>query len=140
MRSWNGRRMPSQEPSEEIRPQIPPRFALRSFVELKRVWGVSIAALLYRARTLGVMTETAYRRSVIAMSKQYGRRQEPGDLGPAECALLLRRAAELFTSGDPVEALARAMRLSVATVSEILDDPVRPQPTITPELLLRDPR
>jgi Zn-dependent peptidase ImmA (M78 family)/DNA-binding XRE family transcriptional regulator len=127
-------------PAAEIGPQLPRRFSLPAYVELKRVWGVSIAALLYRARSLGVMTETAYRRAVISMSSQFGRRHEPGDLGPAERALMLRRAAELIAPSDPVVILARAMHLHVPTIAEILDDPVPPRPEITPESLLRDPR
>lgn len=127
-------------PASEIAPQLPSRFSVARYLELKKIWGVSIAALLYRARTLGVMTETAYKRAVITMSSQYGRRSEPGDLGPAERALLLRRAAELMAPDDPVAQVARATRLHVSTVAEILDDPLVETPAITPEALLRDPR
>lgn len=127
-------------PAGEIGPELPRRFSLPVYLELKRVWGVSVAALLYRARSLGVMTETAYRRAVISMSSQYGRRQEPGDLGTAERALMLRRAAEMAMPDDPVAQLARATHLHVATIAEILDDGITRQPMLTPELLLRDPR
>lgn len=127
-------------PAQEIAPQLPRRFSLGAYLELKRVWGVSIAALLYRGRSLGVITDTAYRRAVITMSSQYGRRREPGDLGPAERALMLRRAAELASPESPVMYLAAMMRLHVTTIEEILDEPTTAPPQLTREALLRDPR
>lgn len=127
-------------PAAEIGPQLPRRFALSEYLELKRVWGVSIAALLYRARTLGVITESAYKRAAISMSSQFGRRREPGDIGLAERALMLRRAAEIAMPTDPVADLATATHLSPTTVAEILDDHIGPEATLTPEALLRDPR
>lgn len=127
-------------PAAEIGPQLPRRFALPEYMELKRVWGVSIAALLYRARALGTLTESGYKRAVIGMSTQFGRRQEPGDIGPAERAVMLRRAAEIGLPGDPIAELARATHLNNTTIAEILDDPLAAQPTLTPEALLRDPR
>lgn len=128
-------------PASEITSQLPRRFDLGAYLELKRVWGVSVAALLYRARALRVMTDTAYRRAVIAMSGQYGRRREPGDLGSAERAVMLRRAAELAAPQDPIDALAAATHLHPTTIAEILDDPATtPRVEITREALLRDPR
>jgi Zn-dependent peptidase ImmA (M78 family)/transcriptional regulator with XRE-family HTH domain len=128
-------------PARDIAAQLPRRFSLASYLELKRVWGVSVAALLYRGRSLGVITETAYRRAVITMSSQYGRRREPGDLGPAERALMLQRAAELAASPhDPVIYLAGATRLHVTTIQEILDEPITHAQELTPEALMRDPR
>lgn len=128
-------------PAQEIAAQLPRRFSLAAYLDLKRVWGVSVAALLYRGRSLGVITDTAYRRAVIAMSSQYGRRREPGDLGPAERALMLRRAAELAASPqDPVVFLAAATRLHMTTIQEILDEPATQAQELTPEALLRDPR
>lgn len=127
-------------PGAEIVRELPRRFSLARFLELKQVWGVSIAALLYRARTLGVMTESAYRRSVISMSAEFGRRYEPGDIGPSERALMLRRAAELIDPEDPIAYVARSTHLHVTTVREILDEPVTPAAELTPLDLLGDPR
>jgi Zn-dependent peptidase ImmA (M78 family) len=126
-------------PAHEIGPQLPRRFSLDTYLQLKRVWGVSIAALLYRGRSLGVLTETAYRRSVVAMSSKFGRRDEPGSLGPPERALMLRRAAELAMPADPVAQLSTAGRLHASTVREILDEPQRTT-ELTPQALLTDPR
>ena len=127
-------------PAREIAQQLPRRFSLVAYLELKRVWGVSVAALLYRGRSIGIITDTAYRRAVVTMASQYGRRREPIDVGPAERALMLRRAAELANPDDPIAYLATATRLHITSIQEILDEPVACSPELTPEVLLRDPR
>jgi Zn-dependent peptidase ImmA (M78 family)/DNA-binding XRE family transcriptional regulator len=127
-------------PAGDIARELPRRFSLGRFLELKQVWGVSISALLYRARTLGVMTESACRRSIIAMSAEFGRRNEPGDIGSAERALMLRRAAEMVDPADPIAYVARHVHLNVRTVREILDEPSTPAAELTALQLLGDPR
>jgi transcriptional regulator with XRE-family HTH domain len=46
---------------------------------LKHRYGFSMQAWLYRARDLGILTESAYRRHQRAFSAAYGRRVEPGE-------------------------------------------------------------
>jgi Zn-dependent peptidase ImmA (M78 family)/transcriptional regulator with XRE-family HTH domain len=125
-------------PSEEVTAQLPRTFDLRTFITLKRTWGVSVAALLYRARELGRMSDAAYRRGVIWMSSEYGRRHEPGDLGEPERPLMLRRAAELAFTADPVAHLAHAADLRPGLIRELLDVRDSPRPTLTPADLLED--
>jgi len=62
--------------------------------ELKRHWGISMAALLYRARALGILGPDAYRNAMKYMSARAWRTVEPGDreMGPAEAPLLFERA------------------------------------------------
>ncbi|MEV4254607.1 XRE family transcriptional regulator, partial [Spirillospora sp. NPDC049652] len=60
--------------------------------ELKAEWGVSMAALLYRARTLRIMPEQTYREAMATMSRQGWRRAEPS---PATITAPASRAASL---------------------------------------------
>jgi Zn-dependent peptidase ImmA (M78 family) len=62
--------------------------------ELKRRWGVSMAALLRRGRDLRLLGEDDYRNAMKYMSSRGWRKQEPGDreLGPPESPLLIERA------------------------------------------------
>ena len=62
--------------------------------ELKRRWGISIAALLYRARTLRIISEDVHRNAMILMSGRGWRTIEPGDreMGPPEAPSLFERA------------------------------------------------
>ncbi|WGY01804.1 XRE family transcriptional regulator [Nocardioides sp. QY071] len=74
-------------PREQIIDLLPRRIDWARFHELKRSWGVSLKALVYRARHLGVLSEASYRRANQQLSI-WGR-PEPGDLGVAEAPQLL---------------------------------------------------
>jgi Zn-dependent peptidase ImmA (M78 family) len=62
--------------------------------ELKRKWGISIAALLYRANRLQVMTDDRYRNAMRHMAMKGWRTLEPGDkeLGLPEAPSLIESA------------------------------------------------
>ncbi|TYC18533.1 ImmA/IrrE family metallo-endopeptidase [Actinomadura syzygii] len=101
-------------PADEIGDELPAQADWERLAELKAAWGVSMAALLYRARTLGVMTETAYRTAMSALSSRGWRRQEPGPARPLEQPTMLTRALEIVatagTDRDRVAALAHVTR------------------------------
>lgn len=86
-------------PAEEIGLHLPTTTAGRGWAklaELKEHWGVSIAALLYRARTLGVMGDVTYRNAMIRMSQNGWRRAEPGRVSSLEAPSMLPRAREVI--------------------------------------------
>ncbi len=126
-------------PRDEILHQLPKRWSLRDFAELKRRWGVSLAALLYRARELGRLSEHSYRRAVASLARQYGRRREPVDLGRVEQPKLLARAAELAFGSDYQQPLADELHLALEVVERLVDDRVDPAPpTLAAHELLAD--
>jgi Zn-dependent peptidase ImmA (M78 family) len=63
-----------------------PTPTLRDFVALKRRWGVSVAAIVYGARELGLIDDHRYRSLQIQMSPW--RRNEPERFDPINGALL----------------------------------------------------
>ncbi|GAB3606746.1 XRE family transcriptional regulator [Conyzicola nivalis] len=86
-------------PAAQIRPHLPSSTAGRGWqelAELKEHWGVSLAALLYRARSLGVMNDVSYRNAVIRMSQNGWRRAEPGRVSSLEMPSMLARAREVL--------------------------------------------
>ena len=83
-------------PASAIKPELPDRVDWRRFAELKLRWGVSMAALLRRARDLGRINDAAYRRGMMEMSRRGWRRSEPVDLGDPEQPEMLTRALELL--------------------------------------------
>lgn len=101
-------------PEADIGGELPAHADWERLAELKATWGVSMAALLYRARTLGVMTETAYRTAMSALSSRGWRRQEPGPARPLEQPTMLTRAIEIVgaagTDRDRVAERARVTR------------------------------
>src|SRR6266508_3860348 len=64
-------------PAAEIRPQLPQIVSWTEYVRLKLRWGVSIAALLRRARSLRLLSHDDYQRAMKALSARGWRRQEP---------------------------------------------------------------
>ena len=124
-------------PAHRLAPALPSRFELPTLLALKRTWGVSVAALLYHARELGRMTDTAYRNAVIKMSATYGRKNEPHPLPESESPVLLWRAAQLAFGDEPAAPMAAAANLPEPRVTDLLNaPPTRPQ--LTPAALLGD--
>jgi Zn-dependent peptidase ImmA (M78 family) len=80
-------------PADDIRSTLPRAPAWNELLILKSRWGVSIGALLMRARTLRVMPERTYAQAVRYMSTRGWRTSEPGDLGAGEAPQLLALAA-----------------------------------------------
>lgn len=80
-------------PAAEIADELPHRLDWEKLYALKRRWGTSLKALVYRAHTLGVFRETTYKRAMMNLS-QHGD-PEPCDLGPREAPLLLEKAVRL---------------------------------------------
>lgn len=88
-------------PAEEIAPFMPASTAGRAWAqlaELKEHWGVSLAALLYRSRALGVMSDVSYRNAMMRMSQNGWRRAEPGRVASLEMPSMLPRAREVMSS------------------------------------------
>lgn len=84
-------------PAQDIRHELPARADWHQLLSLKDLWGTSLASLLYRARTLGVMPERTYVGATKVMAARGWRRHEPLNR-PVESPQLLRdaiaRAAE----------------------------------------------
>jgi Zn-dependent peptidase ImmA (M78 family) len=75
-------------PHAEFDKAMRDRPQLRDFVSLKSSWGVSVAALIYRAHELDYIDDSRYRALQIQMSKW--RRHEPGSFPAAHGTLLPR--------------------------------------------------
>jgi Zn-dependent peptidase ImmA (M78 family)/transcriptional regulator with XRE-family HTH domain len=68
-------------PADAVRAELKRgRLDLPRLLDLKHRWGVSMAALLRRASTLGVITDWQYRNLMVEMSALGYRTQEPSDL------------------------------------------------------------
>lgn len=106
-------------PAEQIAPDLPSRIDWECLHAAKRRWGVSLKALVYRARTLGLISEAAQRRAYITLASQG--RVEAGPLGPPESPSLLGAAAALLNShGTTLEHLAHAARLPLQQVVDVV--------------------
>lgn len=81
-------------PQDEIIDDLPRRIDWPAFHELKRHWGVSLRALVFRAHTLGRLSDASYRRANQQLAV-WGI-PEPGPLGPAETPQVLGLARKVI--------------------------------------------
>jgi Zn-dependent peptidase ImmA (M78 family)/transcriptional regulator with XRE-family HTH domain len=114
-------------PAEHMHDELPARADWRRFIELKQVWGLSIGALLFRARELGVMPENAYRRAVTEMNDRGWTRNEPGDNRSAERPVLLAKSLDLCAAnGVSAETIRTQSRVAPTTFDLIVGRDDRP--------------
>lgn len=86
-------------PAEQIRGSLPStttRKGWERLAQLKEHWGVSMQALLFRARALGVMSDVSYRNAMMRISSWGWRRAEPGSVVALEMPSLLPAAVEVL--------------------------------------------
>lgn len=106
-------------PADEIGAELPRRLDWDRFYALKRRWGVSLQALVYRAHHLGVLNPTAYRRGMQRL-KEWGY-PEPAPLGAWESPTLLQLTCDLLRQhGRGPEQLAEELHLPLAILADVI--------------------
>jgi len=106
-------------PRAEIIDQLPRRTDWATFHALKRHWGVSLRALVFRARFLNILSEASYRRANQQLS-MWGH-PEPGPLGPPESPSLLGAAVEILAQhGVDLDELLNSGRLDRAQAEQVI--------------------
>jgi Zn-dependent peptidase ImmA (M78 family)/DNA-binding XRE family transcriptional regulator len=119
-------------PADQIADQLPRRINWDHLAQLKHTWGVSVRALLYRARTLLILSDATYRRALITLNQNWGSHHEPGDLGMPEQPALLRKALELAnTRGYTLTNLADDVQLPAEQVAALISLDTDP-PVVSP--------
>jgi Zn-dependent peptidase ImmA (M78 family)/DNA-binding XRE family transcriptional regulator len=99
-------------PPRDIRPYFTRRIDLRLLAELKPVWRVSMASLLMRARSIGLLAYNQERYLWQQFSMAKIRQSEPPELDfPAEAATVLP---------DLIEAHIRQLGYSIADLASLL--------------------
>lgn len=83
---------------------------LQELISLKEEWGMSIAAIAYRAKDLGILSEDGHRRFSIACSQRGFKKDEPGNYAMPERPqrfrqIALRSFAEEVISGTKAASL-----------------------------------
>jgi Zn-dependent peptidase ImmA (M78 family) len=126
-------------PGESFSREFPQRLQWPALFKLKERWQVSLQSILYRGRTLGLLSPDAYRRGQVRLSKEGWRTREPLDLGPPESPTVVQRSLQLMEQelGINSAILAREARLTDQVFDELIRDVLDPAPTLislVPEL------
>ena len=115
-------------PAAQIVGELPRRLTRPSpwdeLFALRKRWGVSAAALLYRSRELRVLTESQFRRGMTQLSAWGMRRDEGDDLGPPERPALLASALRKLVDerGLTATELASELRFSDRMLAEVVGE------------------
>lgn len=106
-------------PAPALESELPSELDWARYLDLKRTWGLSMAALARRAKDIGRIDESAYTRAMKQRSAFGWRRVEPGSTDRAlPTPTHLRRAADL--AGLSPSDIARRVSLPCSVVSRIL--------------------
>ena len=116
-------------PAAEIRDRLPSPVDVAVLKEIADGFGVSVAALAYRGKDLGVYSESTLRRVMATLTKLGWRTDEPvGSRYPGERPELLIRAAEVAGAhGLPLPVLAERLHLPLPRLRDLLGMPA-PRP------------
>jgi Zn-dependent peptidase ImmA (M78 family)/DNA-binding XRE family transcriptional regulator len=110
-------------PEDAMRREIDPPVTLTTLAELKPRWGVSIAALIMRAKGLEIVTERQARYLFVQLAREEWDKQEPENLKiESEKPRALKRMAEVL-HGVPVnrQKVAAYNMASLSLITEILN-------------------
>jgi Zn-dependent peptidase ImmA (M78 family)/DNA-binding XRE family transcriptional regulator len=77
-------------PAASVRAHAPRFATIDNLLRLKKIWGVSVAAMTYRLHRLGLLSDWHYRKLYIEISARGYRRAEP-DGGPREVSQVLQK-------------------------------------------------
>ena len=101
-------------PREAFLDEHPRRVVLEDLREMKRKWGMSLAALVRRGYDLGVYSDAQYRRAYVELNRLRWRQDEPDeDEVPEETpTMLLEAVNEADTVGFGIDQLASEVDLS----------------------------
>lgn len=109
-------------PEHAIRASAPRFPTLASIIAMKQTWRASAAALGYRLRDLGLMTEWQYRGFNIELSKR-GRANEPAPLEREVSVALRKVLLALASDGIGIRDIARALHVSPSEIRALCFQP-----------------
>lgn len=112
-------------PGDEIIDRLPSPVDITDLKEIADGYGVSVAALAYRGKDLGVYSESTLKRIMATLTRLGWRTEEPvSSRYPGERPELLTRAAELAERhGLPLPVLAERLHLPLPRLRELLGMP-----------------
>ena len=106
-------------PRESFLPVCPRRLSWNHFVELKRRWRVSLAALIRRARDLGCLSDASYRRANILLRGRLRHLEIDTEPNP-ELPRSLPLALQTIEDDWPLQQIADELRLGAANLLQLL--------------------
>ena len=116
-------------PADQVAEDLPRRVDWPALHQAKRRWGVSLKALVYRAHSLRLLNDAAYRRANVQLA-EWGN-PEPGPLGPPESPSLLGTATTLLQDIDiTIDEIAEHASMPADIARRVIDSATDRRPHI----------
>jgi Zn-dependent peptidase ImmA (M78 family)/transcriptional regulator with XRE-family HTH domain len=106
-------------PRDDVLATVPFVTSLKQIVKAKKRWGVSVAALAYRLRKMGLLTEWQYRTFCIQINRNY-RTSEPDGLPPERSSVWQMVLTELWRDGITKEHIASQLCIPTDELENLL--------------------
>jgi Zn-dependent peptidase ImmA (M78 family)/DNA-binding XRE family transcriptional regulator len=107
-------------PAASVRAHAPRFATIDQLIRLKKIWGVSLAALIYRLHKLGLLSDWHYRKLYIEISSRGYRKAEP-DGGPREISQVLQKVlAALRDEGITKHDIAATLNVRAEDIDELV--------------------
>lgn len=107
-------------PAASVRAHAPRFATLEQLIRLKKIWGVSLAAITYRLHKLGLLSDWHYRKLYIEISSRGYRKVEP-EGGPREVSQVLQKVfTALREESVSKHDIAAALNVHAEDVDELV--------------------
>jgi Zn-dependent peptidase ImmA (M78 family)/DNA-binding XRE family transcriptional regulator len=107
-------------PEADIRSIVSYVTSINQLLKIKRRWGVSIAALIYRLHKIGILTDFRYRSLYIQISKMGYRTNEPNELPREESVIWKKVLMELWSDGITKNHIADDLHISPEEIENLV--------------------
>ena len=107
-------------PEADIRSMVSFSISINQLVKIKKRWGVSIAALVYRLHKIGLLTDFKYRSLYIQIAKMGYRTKEPNGLPREESVVWKKVFTELWTDRITKSHIANDLHLPFEEIENLV--------------------
>jgi Zn-dependent peptidase ImmA (M78 family) len=107
-------------PAASVRAHAPRFATIEQLIRLKKIWGVSLAAITYRLHKLGLLSDWHYRKLYIEISSRGYRKAEP-DGTPREVSQVLHKVfSALREDGVSKHEIAASLNVHAEDVDDLV--------------------
>ena len=107
-------------PPASVRAHAPQFASIDNLMRLKKVWGVSLAAMTYRLNKLDLLSEWHYRKLYVEISSRGYRKKEPEGASREVSQVLQKVFSALRAEGVSKQEIAEALRVHPTDIDELV--------------------